>query len=83
MAAFTARRGYWFSVVHRLEGLDRISHSVSRAVPAGSGEWAVPFEVRQLLYGQAPHVYRILFMMTGDTVYVLHIRHARHQPLKQ
>lgn len=42
-----------------------------------------PFEVRQLLYGRKPHVYRILFTIDGDTVVVLHIRHARRPPLAQ
>jgi plasmid stabilization system protein ParE len=41
-----------------------------------------PFEVRQLLYGRKPHTYRILFTIEGDTVYVLHIRHGRRQPLR-
>jgi plasmid stabilization system protein ParE len=41
----------------------------------------VPFEVRQLLYGRKPHIYRILFTIEGDTVYVLHIRHGRRRPL--
>jgi len=41
-----------------------------------------PFEVRHLLYGHAPHVYRILFTIEDRTVYVLHIRHGRRQPLK-
>ncbi len=36
-----------------------------------------PFEVRQLLYGRRPHIYRILFTIEQDTVYVLHIRHGR------
>jgi plasmid stabilization system protein ParE len=40
-----------------------------------------PFEVRQLLYGRKPHVYRILFTIDGDTVNVLHIRHGRRKPL--
>jgi plasmid stabilization system protein ParE len=42
-----------------------------------------PFEVRHLLYGHAPHVYRILFTIEDKTVYVLHIRHGRRLPLKQ
>jgi plasmid stabilization system protein ParE len=42
-----------------------------------------PFEVRHLLYGHPPHVYRILFTIENKTVYVLHIRHGRRQPLKQ
>jgi plasmid stabilization system protein ParE len=41
-----------------------------------------PFEVRHLLYGHLPHVYRILFTIETNTVYVLHIRHGRRQPLK-
>ncbi len=36
-----------------------------------------PFEVRQLLYGRKPHVYRILFTIENDIVRVLHIRHGR------
>jgi plasmid stabilization system protein ParE len=41
-----------------------------------------PFEVRQLLYGKKPHVYRILFTIENQTVFVLHIRHGRRQPIK-
>jgi plasmid stabilization system protein ParE len=44
---------------------------------------AFPFEVRHLLYGRKPHVYRILFTIEHQTVYVLHIRHGRRQPLKR
>jgi plasmid stabilization system protein ParE len=40
-----------------------------------------PFEVRQLLYGRKPHIYRILFTVQGDTVHVIHIRHGRRLPL--
>lgn len=40
------------------------------------------FEVRQLFYGHAPHIYRILFTIETDTVYILHIRHGRREPVK-
>jgi hypothetical protein len=40
-----------------------------------------PFEVRHLLYGCKPHVYRVLFTIEGDTISVLHIRHGRRQPI--
>jgi plasmid stabilization system protein ParE len=40
-----------------------------------------PFEVRHLLYGRKPHVYRIIFTVEGHTVSVLHIRHGRRQPI--
>ena len=46
-----------------------------------SGE--VPVEVRQLLYGRKPHVYRILFTIERDVVQILHIRHGRRRPLDQ
>ena len=40
-------------------------------------------EVRHLLYGRKPHTYRVLFTIEGSSVYVLHIRHGRREPLKQ
>ena len=36
-----------------------------------------PFEVRELLYGDRPHVYRILFTLQDEVVLILHIRHGR------
>ncbi len=42
---------------------------------------SVPFEMRQLLYGNRPHTYRILFTIEGDVVYVLRIRHGRRRYL--
>jgi plasmid stabilization system protein ParE len=42
-----------------------------------------PVEVRQLLYGRKPHVYRILFTLDRDVVQVLHIRHGRRRPSRQ
>ena len=42
-----------------------------------------PVEVRQLLYGRQPHVYRILFAVEGDVVRILHIRHGRRRPATQ
>lgn len=41
---------------------------------------ASPFEVRHLLYGHKPHVYRVLFTIDGDTVVILHIWHGRRRP---
>ncbi len=40
-----------------------------------------PFEVRQLLYGRKPHAYRIIFTIEENTVFVLHVRHGRRQPI--
>ena len=49
--------------------------------PIASENPRFPFEVRQLLYGRKPHIYRILFTIAGDTVQVLHIRHGRRKPV--
>jgi plasmid stabilization system protein ParE len=40
-----------------------------------------PFEVRQLIYGRKPHLYRVVFTIEGDTVVILHIRHGRRLPV--
>ena len=40
-----------------------------------------PFEVRQLLYGRKPRVYRIIFTIEGETVHILHIRYSRRKPV--
>ena len=37
-------------------------------------------EIRQLLYGRRPHVYRILFTINDEAVHVLHVRHGRRRP---
>ncbi len=42
---------------------------------------SVPFEMRQLLYGHKPHLYRILFTIEGNVVHVLRIRHGRRKYL--
>lgn len=42
---------------------------------------SVSFEMRQLFYGRRPHVYRILFTIEDEVVYVLRIRHGRRQNL--
>ena len=40
-----------------------------------------PTDVRQLLYGRRPNVYRILFAIEGEAVQILHIRHGRRRPM--
>jgi plasmid stabilization system protein ParE len=52
-----------------------------RRCPLAPESTRFPFEVRQLLYGRKPHIYRILFTIEGETVYILHIRHGRREPL--
>ncbi|MEH2350000.1 MAG: type II toxin-antitoxin system RelE/ParE family toxin [Nostoc sp.] len=40
-----------------------------------------PEEVRQLLYGKAKNVYRVIFTIRGTTVNVLYVRHSGQAPL--
>lgn len=54
----------------------------SRCPPAPESRES-PVEVRQLLYGRRPHVYRILFGIEGNVVNVFHVRHARRRPLRR
>ncbi|MEM9214851.1 MAG: type II toxin-antitoxin system RelE/ParE family toxin [Cyanobacteria bacterium P01_F01_bin.150] len=42
-----------------------------------------PEEVRQLLYGKARSVYRILFTIRGDMVFILFVRHAAQAPITE
>jgi plasmid stabilization system protein ParE len=38
-------------------------------------------DLREMLYGHRPHVYRVLFTIDGKTVYVHRIRHASQDRL--
>jgi plasmid stabilization system protein ParE len=58
------------------ESLQSLSESPYRCMLAPENS-VFPFEVRQLLYGRKPHVYRVLFTVEEDTVVILHIRHGR------
>lgn len=40
-----------------------------------------PQQVRQLLYGKAKNLYRVLFTIRDATVYVLYVRHSAQAPL--
>jgi plasmid stabilization system protein ParE len=40
-------------------------------------------EIRHLLHGRKPHVYRIIFTVRGTSVHVLHIRHGARNPLSR
>jgi plasmid stabilization system protein ParE len=35
---------------------------------------SLPFEMRQLLYGRKPRVYRVLFTVEGNTVHIIAVR---------
>ena len=67
----------WFAALRQAIGSLR---SLPARCPVAPESRDVPLEIRQLLYGRRPHVYRILFTINGDVVNVLHVRHARRRP---
>jgi plasmid stabilization system protein ParE len=69
----------WFSTLQ--DAIASLAEFPERC-PLAHESAAFPFEVRHLLYGRIPHVYRILFTIENGAVYVLHIRHGRRQPLR-
>jgi hypothetical protein len=44
-------------------------------------KYQVGLELRELLFGKRRGVYRILFVVDGRTVNILHIRHTASGPL--
>ena len=66
---------------HRLiTTIERLQHSPRRCALAPESD-RVALEVRHLLFGRKPHVYRVLFTIVGDTVFILRIRGPRQQTL--
>jgi plasmid stabilization system protein ParE len=51
-----------------------------RCAPAPESD-AFPDEVRQLLYGKRRGIYRILFVVRGESVHIFSIRHASRERL--
>ncbi|MGA2589315.1 MAG: type II toxin-antitoxin system RelE/ParE family toxin [Bryobacteraceae bacterium] len=68
----------WFQ---RLEKAIASLASFPRRCPLAPENKEFPFEVRHLLYGHRPHVYRVIFKVEDETVYILRIRHGRRQPI--
>src|SRR5271169_4285694 len=75
-AGETERR--WFQGLHR--AVATLADSPQRCALAPENA-VFPFEVRHLLYGRKPHVYRIIFTLEGNIGSVLHVRHGRRQPI--
>jgi plasmid stabilization system protein ParE len=58
-----------------LEAVRSLEANPARCGLAPESEW-FPGEIRQLLHGKKRGVYRILFEIRGDTVYILRVRHS-------
>jgi plasmid stabilization system protein ParE len=69
-----------------LEGLAESWQSLSEMpnrCPRAPEADEIKADVRQLLYGKKKGVYRILFIVRDQTVYVLHVRHGAREPLRK
>lgn len=58
-----------------LEAVRSLENNPERCELAPESERS-PGEIRQLLYGKRRGVYRVLFEVRGDTVYILRVRHS-------
>jgi len=70
--------------LHWVEGLEKAVASLSempQRCPLAPENRSFPFEVRHLLYGRRPHVYRVIFRVIDDVVYILHVWHGRRKHL--
>lgn len=69
----------WFDrLLAAIESLQTFPHRCAYATENDQ----FPFEVRQLLFGRKPNVYRVVFTTQGEVVYVLRIRAPRQNLLK-
>jgi len=59
---------------------DRKPGRVAYPLARESREFDEP--IRQMLYGKAPHIYRVLFILRGNRVYVLHVRHGARRTME-
>lgn len=65
----------------RLEAAIQSLANMPERCPLAPENAAVPFEMRQLLYGRGRHRYRILFTIDGNRVIILRIRRPGQQLL--
>jgi plasmid stabilization system protein ParE len=68
-----AAAGRWHE--NLMDAVRSLEDNPGRCGLAPESEW-YPGELRQLLHGKRRGVYRILFEVRGNTVYILRIRHS-------
>jgi plasmid stabilization system protein ParE len=64
-----------------LEAIRSLENNPERCGLAPESAW-YPGEIRQLLHGKRRGVYRILFEVRGNTVYILRVRHSAQAVLQ-
>lgn len=63
----------WYNGI--MEALYSLEEMPGRCLLAPENE-TFKNEIRQLLYGKRKDIYRILFTIRDETVYILHVRHS-------
>ncbi len=59
-----------------LQAIESLQENPGRCSLAPEDEWYQGGELRQLLYGKRRDLYRVLFEIKGDTVFILRLRHG-------
>jgi plasmid stabilization system protein ParE len=78
LAERTAHAAGWFNGL--VDAIGTLAELPKRwPLARESREFDAP--VRQLLYGKAPHIHRVLFIVRANVVYVLHVRHAARKAM--
>jgi plasmid stabilization system protein ParE len=72
------RAANWFNGLR--EAIDSLKTFPHRCSLAREND-AFPEEVRHLLYGRRRGIYRIVFIIRGETVHIISIRHGAREPL--
>ena len=62
--------------------LQTLERNPERSALAPESRWSHR-ELRQYLYGKRPHVYRAVYTIEADTVWVIRIRRAVRRPLSK
>lgn len=79
LAERTAHAAAWFNGL--VDAVESLAEFPTRwPLARESGEFDEP--IRQMLYGKSPHLYRVLFVVRADRVYVLHVRHGARQTME-
>jgi plasmid stabilization system protein ParE len=76
-----AAAGKWREGLTR--AINRLSDHPERQPVSEENSEALGCQVRTLLHGRRRGVFRILYTIAGDTVWILRIRHSAQGPIEQ
>jgi plasmid stabilization system protein ParE len=79
-AGSRAAAARWYEKL--MEAVRSLEDQSERCGLAPEDEWYEGGELRQMLYGKRRGIYRILFEIREDTVYILRVRHGAQDLLK-